>query len=669
MASPVDTRADGLVTSRYRPSARTVLLVRFDPGNRELFETIVDEQDPTANQNTRLEVAGQEGDAAANSTLRRRARLDTGVNAGQAALYRSALTDARRNLSAAVANLPVDDLSRFIDVQPIGSTRKVNSYRMADELTVTLDWKSIPFDSRLVRSILCFHYEGTVPATPWATGVPEEDPTSPDPTGYLVPATGENLRFVGLADDISDSHGGGDTVTLNFRDLTALLIDGRVPPTKQKRIQRGQTVVDAIRSILDINPSIKALIRGPFLEGITVGELPVLGPDSYPKLAVSAKEKHRQAQSGGSPSATRKQSKGGASAESYWDAITDLAVAHGVHPVIRADRLVLFRPRTLFSENPDSFTVPGAPAFPPPGSQRARLEPEINVRRMVYGRNIEKVSFKRKMSRMKVPAIEVRAVNPDAENRRDRLIKVTHPPFPRYVSKTDPSGANPTKEVQVITVQGITDERILRDIAEQAYEGIGRQELGLSFSTNDVSSFSDAPGFDPNLNPDLLALQAGDPIRLIIEPRDGTDVTIRTMAELSQRVGRTRRSAGPGRPDLTDPVRFLVAQGFRPDVARQFAAVLASANLTDVFRVNAATISFDKDSGFSISIDMRNYIRVRADRTDPTITGGVGRTAQGGVSLTLDDLSREGIDFGQEQNDGLSLTSEDLAQGGVDFGP
>lgn len=650
MVRVVNREVPGLNRNRYFPSVRSVLLIRFDPGTVDgyLDSDIFDEAAPPIVTSEEALAGGslqftQDRSAEAETRRRRVDRLFNrqrfGVDAASSEAFRRVLTDARRNLADVLKASPIDGLSRFIDVQPTSSTRRVNSYRKADELILTIPWKSVPFDARLIRAALVLHYEGTVPAEQWASGQPARNSRSPNATGYLVPASSENLRFIGLADDITDSHGAqGDITTIGFRDLTGILLDTPLNAAARKKVQPGQTIVDVIANILTTQPSIRGLLRGPFLEGFTEAELPRLDPKRYDKLKVSAKEKHRQA-AGGRPLAFRNKAKGG-DTESYWDAITDLCVSHGVQPRIDLDRLILFKPRTLFTSTPTVFGSLNVPRFPRPGGHREQIGDTSTVRRMVFGSNIKNLSFRRKYARYKTPAIKINSYNPDAPSASQRLITVTHPVIPRYVSKVDASGRNPQREVQVINVQGILDRDQLRDIAEQIYESIGRQELGLTFDTDHLASFSENPDFDPNLDPDLLDIRAGDPLRLLVQARDAQGSALFSVAELNALVGRIRRRATAvgARPDLSDPISFLVAQGFSQEAATQFIQVVASANATDVFRVNGANISFSADRGFTISIDARNYIRVRADGSDPSVLAP--RT-----SLTPAQLRAAGIDF------------------------
>lgn len=596
---------------RYFPSVRDVILLRFDPGTTDSYDPdlIRDEAEPDADLPARR---------------RQRTRNLTGITQGtgpkvfSSSDFRAALTAANVNLADAIAKLPrTDELTRVFDLQPTRSSRRVNSYRKADELDLTFEWKSMPFDSRLVRAILCFHYEGTVPATAWATGDREQQPASPSPSGYLVPATGENLRWVGTIDEIADSHGeGGDLLTMKGRDLTSLLIDTKYPVKfEPARIPSGSTILQVIQAILSTNDLFE-LIRGPYLR-TQGGTLPQLDPARFPRRLVPAKERHRD---GGAFVLRYPPKSGGKS--SYWDVITDLCVSHGLRPAIEQDKLVLTEPRVLYAvRQPDQVASPGTPTFPTP--YRLSVGDRFPIRRMVYGDNVGALRFHRKLGRIKAPAVEVVAMDPDARTASERVIKVRHPPKTksgRRANNVDATGAKPSETVHRVQIKGVVDRTQLLNIAKQVYEGMGRQELGVVVETDDPASFSDLAGFDPNEDPDLLAVKSGDPLRLEVTSPQAARSQLFTFSELQARFSRARADGGAG---FDSAVAFLVEQGFdRPD-AIQFARVLASSNLPREFRVITASIGFDGEGGgFNVQLDCRDYVRARADPQGVSQTRG-----------------------------------------------
>lgn len=620
MAIQFLSRADEVSDRRrYYGSARTVLLVRFDPGNTDPF---------TASQ---IQRSDETATRSATRHLDPGFDFRTGINRRSQALssrtvgldFRAVITQARTSIASSLKLQPVDGLSRFFDLQPLKSVRQINSYRKADEIDLTFAWSDLPIDSRLIRAILVLHYEGTVSADEWATG---------DRDRYLVQPSGENLRFIGTIDEVGDTHDGeGDQMTMKGRDLTALLIDSEVPPGTEIRIDPSWTVLEVVNAILAKNESFD-IIRGPFLRAAPNYTPPSFVESTYIRNAVSAKERWRVNGTGATAGITWKLPK---EKTTYWDLITDVCVSVGLHPVIELDSLVIFEPRTMFRDQFSELSYPGVHQFPREGGHRWSLGDRNPIRRVVFGSNVLSAGFGRKLGRITVPAVKVLVRNPDAPEPEDRIVEVTYPSVP-VADKVSAAGQNPTQTVFTVKLPGKTqDKAVLEAIAKQVYEGMGRQELGVTVPTDDLASFSDDPRFDPNMDPDLLAIQAGDPVELLVAPSAQRGSAFVAMAELSKLVTKARSRAiaststavTAAHPEFTSALEALKAAGFGEAEARQFVEVLISANIPTSFRVNQATVVYDE--GFTITLDLRDYVRVRADPEDPA--GAVGGVVPGGV--------------------------------------
>jgi hypothetical protein len=92
-------------------------------------------------------------------------------------------------------------------------------------------------------------------------------------------------------------------------------------------------------------------------------------------------------------------------------------------------------------------------------------------------------------------------------------------------------------------------------------------------------------------------------------------------------VARSRQAADAvgSKPELTNAIEFLVAQGWSEPDARQLARLLQIANLPSEFRVVGATYSWSVEDGFTITIDAKTYIQVRIDRADADRSVGGSR--------------------------------------------
>lgn len=94
------------------------------------------------------------------------------------------------------------------DVIPRSATLERNDVHTADRLTVELDFRSFPFDPRLVRAASVAYYAGCV-----------------DAVGEPLPVAEKYLRFLGVVDtpEVSLSESAG-TTTFECRDYTALFM-------------------------------------------------------------------------------------------------------------------------------------------------------------------------------------------------------------------------------------------------------------------------------------------------------------------------------------------------------------------------------------------------------------------------------------------------------------
>lgn len=619
------TIALGLNRRRTYPSVREIILVRFDPCVRDPFSENEIHSENEVNRNLQ-----KRRDLAQKSLLYNPQQLATGPVVLSREVIRAAFDAISGNLADAVARLPnPDGLSRAIDIQPEKANRTLNSHRVADELEIEIPWKAVPFDPRFIRAMMVFHYEGTVDPTSYESAIRSRVDGVGNPTGYLVPATRENLKWIGLVDEMSAAHGDdGDVLQLKGRDLTGVLLDTKLPVgekgTEGVRVQAGDTLQTAIRALLDTNPGFRDFIRGPLLRIAPGSRLPNLDPALYPRISLPPKERHRRARGEGRGFILRYPPKV-AGDTSYWDAITDMCVSHALRPTIEQEFLVLIEPRTLYKFTPELLTQPGTPSFPKPNGHRVQIGDTKNVvRRMVYGDNISALRFHRKFGKVKVPTIEVVGTDPN-QGKNGRRVVVKYPAKKR-ATKVDPAGKKPSEEFHRVVISGIVDKSQLLRIAEQTYEEMGRQETGVTISTDELASFSDHPNFDPNLEPDLLDLRAGDPMQILITPAQRDRSVLLSLSEMNLFTANANTYSGEN-----DAVEILVREGWKREDAIQVVDLLRNKNLPTEFRVIAASYQFDAQSGMHLEIDTRNYIRVRADPDDIANTRALGLQEPGGI--------------------------------------
>lgn len=485
-----------------------------------------------------------------------------------------------------------------------------NSYRQADTAEVGVLWEHLPIDPRIARSVGAAMYLGTVPADAWGKAMGK--PLSTDPalagTRYSVgslldPAS--TLRFAGFADTFRASHGsGGDGVSMALRDWTGILLDTPVPSEAYKQVDWDAPIVQLIVEILGTFKGFDEV----WIHSIGVPE----------DARVQRSSVHTM---GGKQKAGRAPK---AKAETYWDLLTDLTVGAGLilfadvwqGPAPRAQdgsmlpapacRFVLATPTVLY--DPDAPRVyvetlatrqgdklvpqQGRVGFEPSFTDRKRQHPVTGEASpwpvLVWGRNLEELSIERRLGRLKTPTIELVCLH------GKRVLRGRSHDDPR-ADQVHPSGLWAGDTARQMVVSGFSDETALRRAARQVFEEIARGEFTVTFSTQDLASFTrDGTG---NADPDLLELRAGNPIE-ILHATDLRGSAIGTRQAFEALGGDALRS-------------WLIANGMAEDAAKSLAAAMDDPVVRDVltrtFYVQQATHTWDRSEGYSCSVSATTY--------------------------------------------------------------
>ncbi len=235
-------------------------------------------------------------------------------------------------------------LAKSIDVN-------LNSYNEADTFSATIDYKNLPFDPRIIRSLgVSIHIEN------------KKAIFSQDKSGKLsdIKPTRDNLVFQGFADSdkisLDDS---SRTVTIEGRDFTALLIDREY---LGEPIVLTKPVDQVIRNLLDELPQTKVDPSDPAqglaieLLGITSSDLPTIADLTTGKGELEG-------------------AKNGRKKRSYWDKIQEIINDSGLIAYVSLDRLVITKPRNLYDRSKSKV--------------------------FVFGRNLKSLEFERKLCRQK----------------------------------------------------------------------------------------------------------------------------------------------------------------------------------------------------------------------------------------------------------------------------
>jgi hypothetical protein len=417
-------------------------------------------------------------------------------------------------------------------------TVAINDYTKADTFSASLDYKNFPFDPRCIRSLgVTIHIENKK-----QTFV--SNPDSPDFNGLnLIEPTRENTVFIGFADEESINFDDTSrTVDFEGRDYTALLFDAQYTGKKISLDRPLDQVLSGLLGELPATANLEVVNR-------TGGILPNIGSFS-PDY---------------SPLATKRSSK---KKEKYWDVITDIVARAGLVAYIELDKLVVTKPRILYEDS--------------------------EAYQFIYGSNLNKLTFKRKLGRQKGINVLVRSLNIETKE----LLTVDIPAQasaewasalgiaaePQKIQKVGTDGQIEEEEAPRLTfsIPNIADINQLREIGEGIWEEIGRQQIEGSFETKEMCLDQNGVEFD------------------IIKIRNGTAVEIEILQDDLNRIKRIG--------DEGTRVKYLTDRCYPAVVAQAFAKTLGKFKTR--FYTKQVEFTVDKDNGFSMNLDFINYIEL-----------------------------------------------------------
>lgn len=476
----------------------------------------------------------------------------------------------------ALAGAPPDDLIALGTILPQDCSIDRNGIRTADTARVKLDYRDAPFDPRLIRSCGIEIILGVVPAgglEQGVAGLTRDDGTSLAlvPRGQAgAPAPVGTTRFLGFVDDwtINLDGGDGDSITLNCRDLTAVLIDTPLPSGVS--IDLSLPIDEGIRTLLNQLPA----TRG------TSVRFGIAGEESSAPTPGTAIPRARRGRRGGRTTRGR----AGGQQMNVWDHITEVCVPIGLVPLFEDSTLRVLNPRTFY-------------------------EGRSAARRMVYGRNLKTLSFTRKLGGTKVPTIEVRCYDPAIGRTRwarypvpgsaptSGIFGQTDPPRPARANEVPPSGSNPDDRVMTQIVQGITDPAVLATAAESIWHQVGRQELEGNFDTDEVASWE-----EPQQGVDLLRLRSGDPVELLVASSETSQLRHgETLASATEIRGLQREARAA----------YLENIGWSSEVAERFSSLQDAVSFQTIFRTQDVRLTWSQDSGLEVAVDFINFLEIR----------------------------------------------------------
>lgn len=500
-------------------------------------------------------------------------------------------------------------------------------YRQAGKWDFTLDFRDLPIDPRTVRAAAIEIHTGAIPDAAFAAGFKGRDAQgrlasvlqTRDDSGQPNEST---LRMVGTVDEWHIEHTDhGSEVHLSGRDLRGILLDTPIAPAGAKpeqfwdSLDTSQDISAVVSQVLSYNPLFGDVQVVTNLEDWPDGALPVPGAKSLtPRHRQGAKGKR----AGGLASAPAETS---GTNLNFWDVITQLCYLVSAIPFFQGTQLVIRPSATVFDKlrgpvdpvrNPTPFA--GGATRVTDALSGAVITPPLRARRVVYGRDINKLSFVRKFGGWKRPKT-VRCVSVDNDSTSKGLGKLVEGVFPPIefkaaaTTRESAGSSKPIQEIVNVPVPGVKDKKQLTEIARGIYNEMGRSEIGGDVETNNLASF----GGDAS-DPDLLRLEPGDGVELLID----TAATNTQNPNGSTFGDSARRS-------FEDQVAEINRRLGDANLARVIVATARGqvAELQRFFRVETVKYDWDK-SGMRLSFSFQNYIVVRAGEAD-TASGQAGK--------------------------------------------
>jgi hypothetical protein len=369
----------------------------------------------------------------------------------------------------------------------------------------------------------------------------------------------------GLFDDHAiELSNSGKWVTISGQDYTALLHGKQWPPTPKgtaRRIPTGKRLDLLLGDILREADSEHALEVK--VEGLRKEKLPVIGraESSTNKRGIPIEQN-----------------------TSYWDVMYKLATRHGCILFVRGLDVVLTKPKNLA----DIATA--------------------DIKKLAWGNNLESLKLTRHLGKEKVPRIVITGFDP--KSRKTLVVEYPGSRLERKHAEFKPGGARTTTtekighrpkktkkkkttaplkvtdEYQIIPVYGISDARVLKEMAETLYHLRGRGERKVIAVTRDLEDMEESS---------IMDLSAGDAVDI----------------EFTEFDPAFQRYLSDGKVSETAKVQDLIARGYNADIA----ATIAS-NFTLLMgerrplRVQEVTYEWDAENGLSVELELIDFIVV-----------------------------------------------------------
>lgn len=452
-------------------------------------------------------------------------------------------------------------------IKPFSVNINKNSYNKADTFSVMIRFEDLPFDPRLIRSLLIAIAVKDLKDLQAFTGATFEQ---------------EDVVFIGYADTYNVVFDSSERmIRIEGRDFTSLLIDAtfdnaNLPDpasggSRLRKINLNRSIVAIIKDILSNVPAATGLKVRDETEGKALKNFALSVP-SYDLVN------------------GRKTSIGGFSYvnpnRTYWDVIVSICEASGIIAYIDLDELVLSSPRLLFTGNKNS-------------------KPTLQF---FYGNNLLSLEFYRNLGKKKFFNIVVKTFS--IRTQAPLLVVIPRDATQAWASRVgverklqkvaelDTTGIKRERDAPVysFTYHGKTKEQLV-EIGEKIFEEFIRQQLEGSCQTAEMVVANDR-----GVEFDVTKIKTGTPIRIEILSED-----IQSIMRFDTQGDAV--TEGQRQDWLSKRVGYLERRGYPKSIASDLVKAVSSGTgkLRPTFYTREAQIDMSQ-SGFAMRIGFVNYI-------------------------------------------------------------
>ena len=598
---------------------------------------------------------------------------------GTAANTPTAGADSLGNL--AIMSGTKDGNSHLVGRIPKTCSVEIPAYRQAGKFRMTFDYRDLPIDPRLIRSVGVEIYMDTVSADTFAQAVPQVNPAAgrgATPSRLsMLKATPENMVLQGIVDSWSVSHTNkGSEATIEGRDLVGMMLNTPITAEAIGQLTLGQPIDAVIRQLLY---TMQGWASGLQVQASPAAEwdggaVPIIGKAITEQVATP-----RARKGAGEGKAVRLSVGADPDKLNFWDVVTRWCYYVGAVPSItlQPDGSASAQPGAVPA--PYKVTLLIRPANTVYDQLRGRDKSENDntpfkdnrwrsddagnsfaIRRMMFGRNVEQLNFERKYSGRNNPKL-IRVVSYDTSSDtkgEGRLLQADYPTewAEAALAQNEQDVATRRAEVDArrAAASAETDRRraaagrqpLSRDPkraarSREAPSGeIAAQDM-LRISIPGIKSQSQLQNLAKQIYEELNRGEMGgschtkslasfgagneDPDLVRIRPGDGIQLQVdaRDLQARAPNVSPLNAMHQKSDVQLIDEIAARLGDRL---LATMIVQSLRDSNqkLANIYRVSNVKFDWNITSGIAVAFDFHNYVEPRNNVSDTPMPAGAG---------------------------------------------